>query len=77
MDVLGLRELWDGYGVVTEVTPFTTEFPHADIHQLIAPDLLHQLIKGMFKDHLMTWVGKYLELVHGKQQAGRIIADID
>ncbi|KAG6327109.1 hypothetical protein ID866_11981 [Astraeus odoratus] len=27
----------------------------------------------MFKDHLMTWLCEYLELVHGKQQARRII----
>ncbi|TFK32967.1 hypothetical protein BDQ12DRAFT_700969 [Crucibulum laeve] len=32
--------------------PFTSEFPHAGIHELLAPDLLHQIIKGAFKDHL-------------------------
>jgi hypothetical protein len=36
--------------------PFTEEFPRADIYELIAPDLLHQIIKGTFKDHLVTWV---------------------
>ncbi|KIM50299.1 hypothetical protein SCLCIDRAFT_145893, partial [Scleroderma citrinum Foug A] len=57
--------------------PFTSDIPHADIHELIAPDLLHQLIKGTFKDHLVTWINEYLELEHGKQRASEIITDID
>jgi Plavaka transposase len=40
--------------------PFTNDFPRADIHELISPDILHQLIKGTFKDHLVTWVEEYL-----------------
>ena len=35
------------------------------------------MIKGTFKDHLVTWVGEYLEIVHGKAGAARIMADID
>ncbi|KAF8167023.1 hypothetical protein K438DRAFT_1616201 [Mycena galopus ATCC 62051] len=31
--------------------PFTADFPRADLHELILMDLLHQIIKGMFKDH--------------------------
>ncbi|KAF8806485.1 hypothetical protein BYT27DRAFT_7224251 [Phlegmacium glaucopus] len=52
--------LWDEYGIVGDVLPFTANFPRADIHELLTPDLLHQLIKGTFKDHLVTWVGEYL-----------------
>ena len=36
--------------------PFMNDFPCADINKLISPDLLHQVIKGSFKDHLVTWV---------------------
>jgi hypothetical protein len=57
--------------------PFMHGFPWADIHELITPDILHQLIKGTFKDHLITWVEEYLVLMHGKTHTLRIIQDID
>ncbi|KAF8259080.1 hypothetical protein EI94DRAFT_1774021 [Lactarius quietus] len=60
------RMLWDAFGIYEDVVPFTYNFPHADIHKLISPDLLHQVIKGIFKDHLVAWVGVYLERIHGK-----------
>ncbi|EIW84557.1 hypothetical protein CONPUDRAFT_51589 [Coniophora puteana RWD-64-598 SS2] len=69
--------LWDSYGVIANVVPFTSDFPRADIHELLAPDILHQLIKGTFKDHLVEWVGKYLIQVHGKTEAKKIMDDID
>ncbi|KAG2029774.1 hypothetical protein BDR03DRAFT_936783 [Suillus americanus] len=69
--------LWDEYGVVGDLVPFTNDFPHTDIHELIAPDLLPQLIKGTFKDHLVEWVGKYLVHVHGKKEVEKIQDDID
>ncbi|KAJ7934801.1 hypothetical protein B0H13DRAFT_1854799 [Mycena leptocephala] len=57
--------------------PFTWDFPRADIYELLSPDLLHQVIKGTFKDHLVAWVGEYLENEHGKAEAKKIMADID
>jgi len=65
------------YGVDAPVVPFTRDFPHADIHKLILSDLLHQVIKGTFKDHLVAWVGEYLEVVHGTVQANWIMDEID
>ena len=57
--------------------PFTHDFPRGDIYEILTPDLLHQLIKGTFKDHLVTWVGKYLSLNHGEARAKEILDDID
>jgi hypothetical protein len=57
--------------------PFTSEFPRADIHEIIAPDILHQVIKGTFKDHLVAWVEDYLVLTHGRNNANLILDDID
>ena len=59
------------------IQPFTDEFPRADIYELIVPDLLHQIIKGTFKDHLVTWVEEYLILIHGQTRANTILDDID
>ncbi|KAG2354747.1 hypothetical protein BDR07DRAFT_1494140 [Suillus spraguei] len=72
-----LGDLWDEYGIVGDLVPFTNDYPRADIHELIAPDLLHQLIKGTFKDHIVDWVEKYLHQMHGKMEANRIMDDID
>ncbi|KAF5338761.1 hypothetical protein D9611_013338 [Ephemerocybe angulata] len=69
--------LWDEYGIREDIVPFTHSFPRADIHELMAPDLLHQVIKGTFKDHLVEWVMLYLRNLHGEAKAAEIIADID
>uniref|UniRef100_A0A0W0FJN9 C2H2-type domain-containing protein n=1 Tax=Moniliophthora roreri TaxID=221103 RepID=A0A0W0FJN9_MONRR len=68
---------WDKYGIVAGIMPFTALFPRADIHACIAPDILHQLIKGTFKDHLVTWVQELIKIEHDKKEAARIMADID
>jgi hypothetical protein len=57
--------------------PFTYGFPRADIHELLSPDLLHQIIKGTFKDHLVTWVSEYIKAINPPAGAKKILADID
>ena len=57
--------------------PFTNAFPRANIHELISPDLLHQLIKGVFKDHIVTWVTEYIKAKYPEREANRILDDID
>ncbi|EMD32329.1 hypothetical protein CERSUDRAFT_161695 [Gelatoporia subvermispora B] len=69
--------LWHDYGIISDVIPFTSNFPRADIHELLAGDLLHQIIKGCFKDHLVTWVGEYLVPVHGEARGQELLDEID
>ena len=57
--------------------PFTAHFLGADIHELLSPDLLHQIIKGAFKDHLVDWVEAYINSAFDRARAAQILADID
>ncbi|KAK7685478.1 hypothetical protein QCA50_011342 [Cerrena zonata] len=69
--------LWHTWGVVADVVPFTENFPRADIHELLTPDLLHQMIKGTFKDHLVSWIEEYVSLTNTPSEAKRIMDVID
>jgi len=85
--------LWDEYGLVGDIVvgvlplclsksniifkPFMSTFPQVDIHELLAPNLLHQLIKGTFKDHHVMWVNDYITAEYPASEAQKILDDID
>ncbi|KIM57459.1 hypothetical protein SCLCIDRAFT_130430, partial [Scleroderma citrinum Foug A] len=54
LDTFSSKVLWKEYGIFDDILV-------TNIHELIAPDILHQIIKGTFKDHIVSWVESYIE----------------
>jgi hypothetical protein len=69
-----IQSIFDAYSTLQ---PFTDYFPRADIHELISPDILHQVIKGTFKDHLVEWVLNYIKTHHSAHEAHIQIDELD
>ena len=44
---------------------------------MISQDLLHQVIKGTFKDHLVTWVVDYIQCSNSDGDASHILDELD
>ncbi|KAI0339648.1 hypothetical protein BDW22DRAFT_1336015 [Trametopsis cervina] len=77
IDVFDPGVLRTDYGIVADIIPFTATFPRANIHELFAGDLLHQVIKGAFKDHLVEWIATYLKRTHGEARGKEYLDQID
>ncbi|KAL0058854.1 hypothetical protein AAF712_014433 [Marasmius tenuissimus] len=81
--------LWDDYGIRSDVTPFTHNFPRADIHELMAPDLLHssrfgalltrsgQPFRNALRSPNHVFINAYLYKTYPKEEANSIVQDID
>ncbi|KXN87059.1 Cytochrome P450 3A41, partial [Leucoagaricus sp. SymC.cos] len=57
------------YMLAAVVQGWCTKYVLTNIHKLLAPDLLHQLIKETFKDHLVDWVITYIEKTYDEKEA--------
>ncbi|QRV96544.1 hypothetical protein RhiJN_24562 [Ceratobasidium sp. AG-Ba] len=56
-----LKDYWNGYSRtintlgIRPTRPFWADLPFVEISNCLTPDLLHQLDKGVFGDHILRW----------------------
>ncbi|KAF8599336.1 hypothetical protein BDV93DRAFT_392853, partial [Ceratobasidium sp. AG-I] len=62
---------FDDQGLKPFGLPFWSNLPHCNIYNCLAPDLLHQLHKGVFSDHLLSWC---LEIIDNDDEVDRRMA---
>ncbi|KAJ7676822.1 hypothetical protein DFH06DRAFT_1291713 [Mycena polygramma] len=67
----------DEYGIDVDIIPVYERFPAGRHSRNAVAGFAPQIIKGSFKDHLVTWVGEYLYLAHSKAEADGIMDEID
>ncbi|KAG6825409.1 hypothetical protein H0H92_003787 [Tricholoma furcatifolium] len=53
------------------INPFWKDLPHCNIFACITPDVLHQLHKGVFKDHVVKWSTEAVLVPKGEDEIDR------
>lgn len=53
--------------------PFWPDLPHYNIYTCLAPDLLHQLHRGVFFDHILSWCR---EAINNDEELNRQMASM-